>query len=142
MLWPRLLIVSIPPKRFAILSLGISGAISGMAPTPNYLASISLDRFFRLHTMHEPPASPGPAAQKKGQTVSKTYVKSIPTVVVWDEEVVPVTEDENAQDKDGGDRDEDEDGEDVWGGMEMIKEDEESDEDEAPKRKVQRGKDA
>lgn len=108
-----------------------------MAPSPNYLASVSLDRFFRLHTMHEPPATPGPAAQKKGQTVSKVYVKSIPTVVVWDEDdAVPVVSKDDAQ----SDVDEE-----VWDAMGVVGDDnqsEESDDDHASKRRAKRGKDA
>jgi len=88
--------------------------------------------------MHEPPATPGPAAQKKGQTVSKVYVKSIPTVVVWDEDdAVPVVSKDDAQ----SDVDEE-----VWDAMGVVGDDNQSeesdDDDNASKPRTKRGKDA
>lgn len=48
------------------------------------MASSSLDRYTRLHSFF-PPAQPGQQQEHKGEVLEKIYMKSTPTVVVWDQ---------------------------------------------------------
>ena len=48
------------------------------------MVSSSLDRYTRLHSFF-PPAQPGQQQEHKGEVLEKIYMKSIPTVVVWDQ---------------------------------------------------------
>lgn len=63
---------------------GISGAVMSLAPSPSVLASSSLDRYARIHSFFPPPP-PGEQQEHKGEVLEKIYMKSIPTVVVWDQ---------------------------------------------------------
>lgn len=98
-----------------------------MAPTStHHLGSVAFDRYFRLHTTAEAPQQPnGNFSQlKKPETVVKTFVKSTPTVVVWDAEHYSSGQTTSVED------DEDED---VWNGMgavELDSSDDQSDHDE------------
>lgn len=96
---------------------GIAGAINSIAASPTALASTSLDRYFRLHSTF-PPAEPGQQQDKKGQVLEKSYFKSIPTVVVWDQDIT--TEESKGSPKQTNDEDEDDD---VWDGMERVEDD-------------------
>lgn len=101
-------------------SLGVSGSITSLAPSPEGLASTSLDRFFRLHSTVPPDSK----TDQKGQVLEKVYAKTTPTVVIWDpthEENIPVAENDS------------EEGDEVWEGMQDV-EDNSDDEGMSPKR--------
>lgn len=105
-------------------STGIAGAVSSLAPSPSLLASVAQDRFMRLHSTFPPPKEPGQQQDNKGVVLDKLYMKTIPTVVVWDRsedasQATSATE-EDAEEVDDDDvwaaMEDAEDGEDVEGG--------------------------
>ncbi|TBU50665.1 hypothetical protein BD309DRAFT_944433 [Dichomitus squalens] len=63
---------------------GISGAVTSVAPASSLMASASQDRYIRLHSTFGPPAEAGQQQEQKGDVLEKTYMKVVPTVVVWD----------------------------------------------------------
>ncbi|TFY83897.1 hypothetical protein EWM64_g114 [Hericium alpestre] len=101
---------------------GISGAVNSLAVSPTVLASSALDRYLRIHSVFPPPTNSGDQQEKKGQVVEKVFVKSTPTVIVWDRDLKNV----EGPRADMEDEDDDDD-EDVWEGMDDA-EDDESDE--------------
>lgn len=56
-----------------------------MAVAPSLLASVSLDRFTRIHSAFPPAAEVGKQQEDKGTVLDKVYMTTIPTVVVWDQ---------------------------------------------------------
>ena len=67
-------------------SLGISGAVTSISPSSTtHMVSTSLDRYFRIHTVVPPPSRPGSNLERRGETIEKTYLTSVPTVIVWDQ---------------------------------------------------------
>ena len=48
------------------------------------MASVSQDRYIRLHSTFGPPAEAGKNQDHKGEVLDKLYMKVVPTVVVWD----------------------------------------------------------
>ncbi|KDQ61054.1 hypothetical protein JAAARDRAFT_152067 [Jaapia argillacea MUCL 33604] len=92
---------------------GIAGAITSIAPSPSLMGSTSLDRFFRIHSTHPPPSAPEQRQEERGDVVEKIYVKSIPTVVVWDQE--PESSKPEHDDDD------------IWEGMEDVGEESDGD---------------
>ncbi|KAG6854322.1 hypothetical protein C0991_008217 [Blastosporella zonata] len=66
---------------------GISGAIVSSAPSPSFLASASLDRYVRIHSTFSPPPKVGQQQEQKGAVLDKIFMKSTPTVIVWDHAV-------------------------------------------------------
>ena len=66
---------------------GLSGAITSIAPSPTVMASTALDRFVRIHCTPLPPQQAGQQVEKKGEILDKVYVKSIPTVIIWDGDI-------------------------------------------------------
>lgn len=95
------------------LIIGLSGAITSIAPSPTFLASTALDRFARIHSTSSPPEHAGEQVEKKGEVLEKVYTKSIPTVIVWNGDVSWLSEEND----DSGDDSEDDD---VWDGMEDV----------------------
>lgn len=80
-------------KAFSTIQ-GLSGAVTSMAPSPTLLGSTALDRFCRIHSTF--PSSPlGGQQQAKGEVLDKVFVKSIPTVIVWDQNVTVQSIDED-----------------------------------------------
>ena len=67
----------------ASISPGISGAVNSMAVAPSFLASVSLDRFTRIHSTFPPAAEAGKQQEARGTVVDKVYMTTVPTVVVW-----------------------------------------------------------
>ena len=65
--------------------LGISGAITSIAPSPSGMVSTALDRYARVHSVFPPPERAGSHQEQKGKVLEKTYLNSVPTVVVWDQ---------------------------------------------------------
>jgi len=69
---------------------GISGAVTSMAcVASSHFASVSLDRFIRLHVAYPLPPGPKdrPAFEKRGdneKTPLKFFLKSAPTAIEWD----------------------------------------------------------
>ena len=92
-------------------SLGISGAVTSISPSSTtHMVSTSLDRYFRIHTVVHPPSRPGSNLARKGGTIEKTYLTSVPTVVVWDQQKTSkATIDDNTLEHD-----------DLWDQMEHI----------------------
>ena len=50
------------------------------------MVSTSLDRYFRIHTIVPPPSRPGSNLERRGKIIEKTYLTSVPTVIVWDQQ--------------------------------------------------------
>ncbi|KIM49170.1 hypothetical protein M413DRAFT_98830 [Hebeloma cylindrosporum] len=63
---------------------GISGAITSIATSPGGMVSTALDRYARVHSVFPPPERAGSHQERKGEVLDKTYLNSVPTVVVWD----------------------------------------------------------
>ncbi|KAG6911489.1 hypothetical protein DXG01_014563 [Tephrocybe rancida] len=66
---------------------GISGAITSSAPSPSFLASAAFDRFVRIHSTFSPPRETGQQQEQKGKILDKIFMKSTPTVIIWDRAV-------------------------------------------------------
>ncbi|CAE6520431.1 unnamed protein product [Rhizoctonia solani] len=97
---------------------GLPSAVASFTPiSKSHLASVSLDRVFRLHTVYSPPPQANVQQLKKGAVIGQEFLKSTSITAVWDgfESSVTVAE---------GDE------EDVWEGMEVRGEDESSDDEE------------
>ncbi|KAK7693617.1 hypothetical protein QCA50_003186 [Cerrena zonata] len=95
---------------------GIAGAITSVAPAPNFLASVGQDRFIRLHSTFPLPKEAGQQQEHKGDILDKAYAKVVPTVIVIDPRN-SVLEDEEVA---GGDEEEEED---IWEEMEDAESD-------------------
>lgn len=112
----------------------LSGAACSFAPiSTTHLASISLDRIFRLHSVFPPPPKASDQQVKKGAVLGQEFMKSTPTVIAWDRF--------EANGKDGARADEDGEDEDVWEGMEVLGDDGEgsdSEESEDEQKKAQK----
>ncbi|KAG6820606.1 hypothetical protein H0H93_014522 [Arthromyces matolae] len=63
---------------------GLSGAVNSMAPSPTLLASTAQDHFVRIHSTFPLPQNIGNQQEQKGQVLEKVFMRSIPTVCVWD----------------------------------------------------------
>lgn len=48
------------------------------------MVSTALDRYARVHSVFPPPEQAGSHQERKGKVLEKTYLNSVPTVVVWD----------------------------------------------------------
>ncbi|KIK93159.1 hypothetical protein PAXRUDRAFT_12812 [Paxillus rubicundulus Ve08.2h10] len=64
---------------------GISGAVNSAAAAPSFLASVSLDRYIRIHSTFPPPAEVGQQQEEKGTVLHRVYMTTAPTVVIWDQ---------------------------------------------------------
>ncbi|OCH95506.1 hypothetical protein OBBRIDRAFT_809688 [Obba rivulosa] len=97
---------------------GLSGAITSMTTSGSLLASVSQDRFVRLHSTFPPPPEAGHRQEQKGEILEKVYLKVIPTVVASDDvadvdtSLLDAVEDEAVDD-------------DVWNAMENAEESDE-----------------
>ncbi|KAG1891493.1 hypothetical protein F4604DRAFT_1706677 [Suillus subluteus] len=93
---------------------GLSGTAISLAASSTHLASASIDRYVRIHSVVQLPDKVGQHLDKKGTVLERVFMTTIPTVVVWDQEqdTVPVDEDEQE-------------GDDVWEGMKNAAEDDE-----------------
>lgn len=71
----------------------MSGAVTSIAPSPSVVLSTALDRYTRVHSNFPPPQTIGQQQEHKGDVLEKIFMKTIPTVVVWDQDEVadPVT---------------------------------------------------
>lgn len=76
------------------------------------MASASLDRYVRIHSIFAPPLQAGKAQDEKGDVLEKLFVTSIPTAIVCDEEAMLPADAEH--------QDEDEDDDDIWQNMEGV----------------------
>lgn len=56
-----------------------------MAVAPSFLASVSLDRFTRIHSTFAPATEVGKQQEEKGTVLEKAYMTTVPTVVIWDQ---------------------------------------------------------
>ncbi|TFY66144.1 hypothetical protein EVG20_g4943 [Dentipellis fragilis] len=101
---------------------GLSGAVTSIAASPTVLASSALDRYLRVHSRYPPPEDPNDQQEQKGEVLEKIFVKSIPTVIIWDKSQ------EHSKQKDvEGEGEEESDDEDVWEGMQNVDDDSEED---------------
>ncbi|KAG0705156.1 hypothetical protein DFH29DRAFT_800670 [Suillus ampliporus] len=93
---------------------GLSGTAISLAASPTHLASASIDRYLRIHSVVPLPDKVGQHPDKKGTVLERVFVTTVPTAVIWDQEkdVVPVNDDEQE-------------GEDIWEGMKNVGEDDE-----------------
>jgi len=66
---------------------GLAGAVTSIAPSPSLLASAALDRFSRIHSTFAPPSEARQQQEKKGEILDKIFMKSTPTVVIWDQDI-------------------------------------------------------
>jgi ribosome biogenesis protein NSA1 len=94
------------------------------ALSPGLLASASLDRFTRIHSTPDLPTEPKKQQEKRGEILDKTFLSSIPTVIVaWDEAVdstrIAPEEEGEGEGEDG----EEDDGDDVWENMKNVEDD-------------------
>ncbi|KAG9106130.1 hypothetical protein FRC07_008955 [Ceratobasidium sp. 392] len=108
---------------------GLAGAVSSFTPiSTTFLASVSLDRMLRVHSVFAPPPQPNEQQLKKGAVLAQEFLKSTPTAVVWDGYEAKRKEPEEIAE------------EDVWEGMEVRGDEEDSDEetDGRPKQKRSR----
>lgn len=96
--------------------------MTSIAVAPTFLASGSSDRSLRLHSVYPPPQTAGSQQEAKGQILNTSYVKVMPTVVVWDSQA-DAAEVSNTV----GTEDEGEDDEAIWHGMAAVDTDEETD---------------
>lgn len=106
--------ISLPHWDVAWINLnrvaGLAGAVTSIAPSPSVMASTALDRYTRIHSTFPPPSKMGQQQEQKGDVLDKVFMKSIPTVVVWDQgEVTDSTTSVSQMDED-----------DVWGEMEHV----------------------
>lgn len=91
----------------------ISSITSTSSTKAPFLASASLDRYFRLHSTDR-------ASDKKPAVLTKTWTKTVPTCVAWDGRLPEVTIDEEEENTDA-----------IWNGITgVIEDNDESGEDE------------
>lgn len=95
---------------------GLAGAVTSLAPSPSFLASVARDRYVRIHSTFSPPQETGHQQERKGEVLEKLFMKSTPTVIAWDQSEDRVV----ASPHDAGD-------EDVWEAMEAVGGDSEDD---------------
>ena len=95
--------------------VGLSGTASSLAVSPTHLASASIDRYVRIHSVVPLPEKVGQNLDKKGTVLERVFVTTIPTVAIWDQEqdVIPVNDDEQE-------------GEEIWEGMRSVGENNET----------------
>ncbi|QRV86133.1 hypothetical protein RhiJN_14151 [Ceratobasidium sp. AG-Ba] len=106
---------------------GLPGAVSSFAPiSTTHLASVSLDRILRIHSVFAPPSQTNEQQLKKGSTLGHENLKSTPTAVVWDG---------YKAERKAADADEDED---VWQGMQTRGGRNDSDEESGEERQQKR----
>ncbi|KAG5654514.1 hypothetical protein H0H81_001155 [Sphagnurus paluster] len=94
----------------------LAGAVTSLAPSPSFLASVARDRYVRIHSTFSPPQETGHQQERKGEVLEKLFMKSTPTVIAWDQSEDQVV----ASPHDAGD-------EDVWEAMEAVGGDSEDD---------------
>ncbi|KAF6765160.1 WD40-repeat-containing domain protein [Ephemerocybe angulata] len=102
---------------------GIAGAVTSIAVSPTTIASTSLDRYVRTHTIVPPAGIVGTRLDTKGAVSSKTYTNCIPICIVWDGIHAKAAEAEEDEEDD------------VWDEIEEVSDGEDSDDSEAPKKK-------
>ena len=92
-------------------SLGISGAVTSICPSSTtHMVSTSFDRYFRIHTVVPPPSRAGSNLERRGGIIEKTYLTSVPTVIMWDQQKTSQTTiEDNALEHD-----------DLWDQMEHV----------------------
>ncbi|CAE7205234.1 unnamed protein product [Rhizoctonia solani] len=61
-----------------------SAVTSCTSVSKSYLASVSFDRVFRLHTVYSPPPKANAQQLKKGAVIGQEFLKSTPITVEWD----------------------------------------------------------
>lgn len=70
---------------------GMSGAVTSISASSTiHMVSTSLDRYFRIHTVVPPPSQTGSNLERRGGIIEKTYLTSVPTAVVWDQQTAAV----------------------------------------------------
>ena len=85
--------------------------MNSLAVAPSFLASVSLDRFTRIHSTFPPATEVGEPQEEKGTVLDKVYMTTVPTVVIWDQSAVGNPH-ANTEDNEG----------DIWEQMKRIDE--------------------
>ena len=93
--------------------------MTSIAVSPSFLASNAEDRYVRFHSTFPPSAQVGQQQEHKGEVLEKSYVKVVPTVILWDG--VHDTSAEGGADEEEDEGDDDE----VWNKMENAESDDE-----------------
>ncbi|CAE6432328.1 unnamed protein product [Rhizoctonia solani] len=116
-------------ERYATLTKAClpSATTSFASISKSHLASVSLDRVFRLHTVYSPPPQANEQQLKKGEVIGQEFLKSTPTAVVWDRFESQVVAEEGDE-------------EDVWEGMEVQNEENEDSTDEDEEERPQKAR--
>lgn len=116
---------------FFLFVTGISGAVHNLASvSSSHFASVSLDRFFRLHVAYPPPSDPKERLtfEKRGdneKTPLKIFLKSTPTAVAWDGRLTDLHV-PSKTDADAASDNEEDDNE--WDGMDVVADEGDTDE--------------
>ena len=100
------------------------------------MASVGLDRFTRIHSTPLPPQEAGQQVDKKGEVLEKVYMKTTPTVIVWDGEVASSRPVKGS----GSDEESDSEDEGVWDEMEHVGDSEEENDGQGARRKGKKSK--
>lgn len=108
---------------------GLSGAATSLAPSPTVLASVALDRYARIHSTF-PPAESGQQQEHKGRVLETVFMKSTPTVVVWDQDSSNMETNTLNESDDNGEAEDD-----VWDDMESVQDEGSDAEDDRSKRR-------
>jgi ribosome biogenesis protein NSA1 len=67
---------------FTDMASGISGAVSGLASSGDFLGSTALDRYIRVHSIAALPDQAGGQQESRGEVLDKVYLASTPTAIV------------------------------------------------------------
>lgn len=117
---------------FLTHNIELQGSITGLAPSPSssqtgFLGSTCRDRFFRLHSTFPPPEQAGKQQEERGEVLGELYMKSVPTAIAFGPSVGDADRTSMRRNTvDDEEMEQDDDGEDVWAGLEDV---EDSDED-------------
>lgn len=77
-------------------NVGISGAVTAIAPSPSIMMSTSLDRYARAHSV----VPPSKSRDRKGEILQKFYLTGVPTAAVWDHTLPGAANDESVEEQD------------------------------------------
>lgn len=116
--------------------LGLSGAVTSIASSPTFMASVALDRFTRIHSTPLPPQEVGQQVDRKGDVLEKVYMKTTSTVIIWDGEISSA----QSAGEEGSEDYSDSEDEAVWDGMEDVRDSDEEDGQRGTRRKTKKSK--
>lgn len=100
------------------------------------MASVALDRFARIHSTPLPPQEVGQQVDRKGDVLEKVYMKTTPTVIIWDGEVAS----SQLAGEEGSEDTSDSEDEAMWDGMEDVGDSDEEDGQRGTRRKSKKSR--